>query len=454
MEWIQMESHLYDNHLTAINYTVAGILVLLLVVQWHRTATARLDLPVVGDISQKDFRPALEEGAQKYPNTPFVLATTMHPTVILPVSLMDEIKGLPESTISLRQRHYTIFLGKYTGFGEPCNELDVSIRSDLTHHLEQNLENFQEEVAYAYDKYVGQCPDWTVIPVYDAVLGIVCLLSSRVFVGLPLSRDEDWIRVSTHSDTKSDTQSGDLMRYVLRHYESEPPMELLARDQLVTSFVAMHTTTICITQALFDLAARPEYIPSLREELEGVIGKGGTQDCYLDKESVVKLRKIDSVVRESQRMNPPGLVSMLRKVMKRDGLKLSTGQIIPQGSVVGFSAHAISRSYPNADEFDGFLFAKLRDTPVQSTMHQLTNTAPDHISFGHGSHACPGRFFAASEIKVILGYLLQNYDIRLLDGATRLESVHVRATVAPARENNFFPPKNDNKYQQGRPPRR
>lgn len=65
MEWIQMESHLYDNHLTAINYTVAGILVLLLVVQWHRTATARLDLPVVGDISQKDFRPALEEGAQK-----------------------------------------------------------------------------------------------------------------------------------------------------------------------------------------------------------------------------------------------------------------------------------------------------------------------------------------------------------------------------------------------------
>ncbi|CAI7645659.1 unnamed protein product [Penicillium crustosum] len=361
----------------------------------------------------------------------------------------------------LEQRHYTIFLGKYTGFGEPCNELDVSIRSDLTHHLEQNLENFQEEIAYAYDKYVGQCPDWTVIPVYDAVLGIVCLLSSRVFVGLPLSRDEDWIRVSTqyamdagheaHSlsayhpilrplvapflvkrmkqhrasarkmlqpvigrilsvdsstDTKSDTQSGDLMRYVLRHYESEPPMELLARDQLVTSFVAMHTTTICITQALFDLAARPEYIPSLREELEGVIGKGGTQDCHLDKESMVKLRKIDSFVRESQRMNPPRLVSMLRKVMKRDGLKLSTGQIIPQGSVVGFSAHAISRSYPNADEFDGFLFAKLRDTPVQSTMHQLTNTAPDHISFGHGSHACPGRFFAASEIKVIPGYLL------------------------------------------------
>ncbi|KAJ5190089.1 hypothetical protein N7491_007868 [Penicillium cf. griseofulvum] len=421
----------------------------------------------------------------------------MHPTVILPVSLIDEIKGLPESTISLRQHHYTIFLGRYTGFGEPCDELDVAIRSDLTRHLEQNLENFQEEVVYAYDKYVGECPDWTPKPLYDTVLGIVCLLSSRVFVGLPLSRDEDWIRVSTqyamdagheaHSlsayppilrplmapfilkrmkqhraiarrmlqpvldrilkvptaDTESDMQNGDLMRYILRHYTSEPSMELLARDQLAASFVAMHTTTICITQALFDLASRPEYIPPLREELEGVLGKDGAQDGHMHKDSMVKLRMMDSFVRESQRMNPPGLVNMLRKVMSRDGLKLSTGQTIPQGSVVGFSAHAITRSYPNADEFDGFRFAKLREQPGQSTMHQLANTSPNHISFGHGSHACPGRFFAASEIKVILGYLLQNYDIRLLDGAIRPDNVHVGATVSPSQESILFRKRQD-----------
>jgi cytochrome P450 len=35
------------------------------------------------------------------------------------------------------------------------------------------------------------------------------------------------------------------------------------------------------------------------------------------------------------------------------------------------------------------------------------------LHFGHGIHACPGRFFASNEIKVVLIELLQNWDIRL-----------------------------------------
>lgn len=30
----------------------------------------------------------------------------------------------------------------------------------------------------------------------------------------------------------------------------------------------------------------------------------------------------------------------------------------------------------------------------------------------HGKHACPGRFFAVNEIKVLLVYTLVNYDIK------------------------------------------
>lgn len=43
------------------------------------------------------------------------------------------------------------------------------------------------------------------------------------------------------------------------------------------------------------------------------------------------------------------------------------------------------------------------------------STADDIISPGHGRHACPGRFFASAEIKIILIGLLQNYDIKLCD---------------------------------------
>nr|QPP19369.1 PenF [Penicillium steckii] len=447
----------------------------------------------MGHDKETDFRAALEEGAEKYPNTPFILATPMHPTVILPLSIMDEIKNLPEDILSLRQHHYTIFLGQYTGFGEPCDQLDVAIRSDLTRHLEQNLETFHEEVVYAFDKYVGECKEWTERPLYDTVLGIVCLLSSRAFVGLPLSRDEEWIHVSTryaldggheaHSlspyprfirpllapfmlrrlkryraiarrllqpvldkivedmkngQTKNKKAGGDLMRYILNHYNDEPVMEHLARDQLNASFAAMHTTTICITQTMFDMAARPEYIAPLREELASIMETDGALDGRLHKQSMVKLAKMDSVVRESQRTNPPGLVSMLRRITARKGLTLSTGHHIPYGTVVGFSAHEVTRKYPNFEKYDGFRFANLRKEPGQATRHQLVATGPDQISFGHGTHGCPGRFFAASEIKVVMAHLLQHYDIKLLDGAKRPGNVHAGATVSPANDKILF----------------
>ena len=36
--------------------------------------------------------------------------------------------------------------------------------------------------------------------------------------------------------------------------------------------------------------------------------------------------------------------------------------------------------------------------------------------FGHGMHACPGRFFASNEVKIALCHLLLKYDWKLVDG--------------------------------------
>lgn len=38
------------------------------------------------------------------------------------------------------------------------------------------------------------------------------------------------------------------------------------------------------------------------------------------------------------------------------------------------------------------------------------------MGFGHGQHSCPGRFFAANEIKVALCHLLMKYDWKLSEG--------------------------------------
>ncbi|KAL6834300.1 cytochrome P450 [Trichoderma sp. SZMC 28015] len=470
-----------NDHRILLSSLLGPIVLIFCWIQWRYVYAAKPDFPVVGSITESDFRKALEEGHRLYPNSPFILPTPMHPTVILPHSVINEIKNLPENVVSLRQHHYTIFV----------DELDTAIRVDLTRNVEKNLQLFQEEVQYAFAQNVGDCHTWTAIPGYERMLKIISLLSSRVFVGLPLSRQEEWIKTTcqyaldggagAHALTpfppalrplvapfllgslkkhrtlarrmmqpllekfeqtngqnedmgEDEITGGDLIKYILSHYKEPVTAERLARDQLIATFVAMHTTTICLTQTLFDLAARPEYVAPLREELEAILADDSHGDGRLHNTNLGKLSKMDSFIRESQRVNPPGLVTMLRHVTAPGGLRLSTGHVIPQGTVVGISNHAVTQSYPDANVFDGFRYHKLRLQPGHETRHQLATTGLDALSFGHGNHACPGRFFAASEIKVVLAYLLQHYDIKLEEGQGRPENHHRGAIVSPSAE--------------------
>ncbi|KAJ7660426.1 hypothetical protein B0H17DRAFT_832480, partial [Mycena rosella] len=42
----------------------------------------------------------------------------------------------------------------------------------------------------------------------------------------------------------------------------------------------------------------------------------------------------------------------------------------------------------------------------------MVSTGTDHLPFGTGKHACPGRFFAATELKAMLAHLVLNYDVK------------------------------------------
>ncbi len=50
--------------------------------------------------------------------------------------------------------------------------------------------------------------------------------------------------------------------------------------------------------------------------------------------------------------------------------------------------------------------------------YQFVTVTKDFMAFGYGRHACPGRFFAANEIKLILANILLNYDIKMPNGLT------------------------------------
>jgi cytochrome P450 len=54
------------------------------------------------------------------------------------------------------------------------------------------------------------------------------------------------------------------------------------------------------------------------------------------------------------------------------------------------------------------------------------------MHFGVGRHACPGRFFAGSAIKIILSHFLLNYDMKLKDGEERPKSMVLMMSKTPS----------------------
>jgi cytochrome P450 len=89
----------------------------------------------------------------------------------------------------------------------------------------------------------------------------------------------------------------------------------------------------------------------------------------------------------------------------------STGVTIPKGGRLAVSSllHHDPSVYENPLEYDIHRFAAMRDENDNSPSH-LVSTGPASLGFGHGNHACPGRFFAANELKIALCFLLINYD--------------------------------------------
>lgn len=102
---------------------------------------------------------------------------------------------------------------------------------------------------------------------------------------------------------------------------------------------------------------------------------------------------------------------MNRKV--ESPMTLSDGTHLPKGVHITVSVHN-SRDPalwgPDPMKFNGHRFLRMREQPGQENRWQFVSTSPEFLSFGHGAHACPGRFFASNEMKIVLAHLIMNYD--------------------------------------------
>jgi len=193
--------------------------------------------------------------------------------------------------------------------------------------------------------------------------------------------------------------------------EKEPTH--LAHLEIVVSLASIHTSQMNAVHVIYDLAAHPEYVPELREEILAA----ARADGGWNKTSYARLRKLDSLLKESQRLNPPSVLSYHR-VMTQAHV-LSDGTKLGKGCHIAMAVNAIQNDpdvTPDPATFDAFRYEKLRQRPGESHLHQFATTESNMLNFGHGKNACPGRFFASLEIKIIVVKLIMNYDFRLVGG--------------------------------------
>ncbi|KAI5119873.1 hypothetical protein M0805_008544 [Coniferiporia weirii] len=222
----------------------------------------------------------------------------------------------------------------------------------------------------------------------------------------------------------------DMLTWIMDEEEGKQrTVEALTHRILTLNFAAVHTSSNSFTHALFHLAARPEYIEQLRAEIERVIDEEGWTKLAMS-----KMRKLDSFMKESQRFSGIGMITMSRKALV--DYTLSDGTFLPAGTLLAcnsLAAHYDDAHYANAHEFDGFRFAKMREEGEgEGTKHQMVSTSMEYLPFGHGRHACPGRFFATNELKSMMAYLVLTYDVKLENAAGgRPKDIEFGSSVVP-----------------------
>jgi cytochrome P450 len=131
------------------------------------------------------------------------------------------------------------------------------------------------------------------------------------------------------------------------------------------------------------------------------------------------MTKLDSAMRESQRLNNGNFITVVRKVVQPDGITTPTGLHLPYGTILGvpgYGMHHDEDIYPNPNDYNPFRFSEIGNGQSEKssgrrTRHSWVTTSPEYTPFGHGRYACPGRFFASTELKILLAYLIFNYDI-------------------------------------------
>ena len=106
-------------------------------------------------------------------------------------------------------------------------------------------------------------------------------------------------------------------------------------------------------------------------------------------------------------------LALLTRIALKD-FTFSDGTTIPRGTTVCVSRNTYfnDKVYEDPLRFDGFRFSKMLESSTKKKVGIITSSR-DHFPFGLGRHICPGRYFAACVLKLILAHIVMTYDVKM-----------------------------------------
>ena len=320
----------------------------------------------------KHGRATILKGVEQFTG-PFQILTGTGPKIVLPNRFADELKN--HDDLNFNEAFAKDFFADYPGFEGFAQGLhddtliQETVRVKLTQSLGLITDDLVEETTASVHDYFGEGREWHALALKEASLNLVARLSSRVFLGKPLCRNERWLQIAknytvdgfiaarllklvpgllrpmvhwvmphcirirrAYSDANK-LITPEVNRRIERAQKAleagqKPPKTAdtigwlvevsrgrqvdYVAAQLSLTLAAIHTTTEAIAQAVVDICANPDVVPLLRKEVIEVVGEEGWS-----KTALYKLRLMDSFLKESQRFHPPGFSRLVPSLLAK-----------------------------------------------------------------------------------------------------------------------------------------
>lgn len=256
-----------------------------------------------------------------------------------------------------------VFFHGWRFLGSDTSTLLKTIGVDLTRAVPIRVQARQEDAIVAFERAIGPCPEWKSFALYWTVQELVAATNASGLVGPELGNDRRWVRAVQHfpmvtalavyvsnavprlvrpivttfiflpawgyyiylkmllkpmakADWEEYENASDKKKKAIlqatpdkkfpitawlmsRYRPEERSLSQITHDLIVATFESTPSTAGTMFFILAELVSRPELVEKLRDEVDGVLKNG-----LLPQTTLTELRKMDSVMRESTRVNP------------------------------------------------------------------------------------------------------------------------------------------------------